>query len=294
MNMKETLESMAQNCIKLKISGRETYKLGASRFGGRPDVPPYFVWPTYKGENYENIIKDRPLSFLVQLNCEELAQYDTEHLLPDHGLLSFFYETDTQCWGYDPEDRNCARVYWFEDISVLSAADFPEDMEECFQFPMVQIKLSREISYPCWEDFFALFWNKKKDVRWDEIKVEWEKFDDIWQELARADTDEPEERSQLLGWPDVIQNSMYKECDLVAQGYAMGNPEELQKIPEEICKRAEETAFDRWMLLFQLDTVECGDFELMFGDCGHIYFYITKEDLVARRFDRIWLVLQCC
>ena len=34
-------------------------------------------------------------------------------------------------------------------------------------------------------------------------------------------------------------------------------------------------------------------FELMFGDCGHIYFYITKEDLAARRFDRIWLVLQC-
>ena len=47
------------------------------------------------------------------------------------------------------------------------------------------------------------------------------------------------------------------------------------------------------MLLFQLDTVELGDFELMFGDCGHIYFYITKEDLAARRFDRIWLVLQC-
>ena len=35
------------------------------------------------------------------------------------------------------------------------------------------------------------------------------------------------------------------------------------------------------MLLFQLDTVEQGNFELMFGDCGHIYFYITKEDLAA-------------
>ena len=58
-------------------------------------------------------------------------------------------------------------------------------------------------------------------------------------------------------------------------------------------QRAEETARDRWMLLFQLDIVELGDFELMFGDCGHIYFYITKEHLAARRFDRIWLILQC-
>ena len=31
----------------------------------------------------------------------------------------------------------------------------------------------------------------------------------------------------------------------------------------------------------------------MFGDCGRIYFYIRREDLLARRFDRAWLVLQC-
>ncbi|PWM71867.1 MAG: hypothetical protein DBX59_07760 [Bacillota bacterium] len=37
----------------------------------------------------------------------------------------------------------------------------------------------------------------------------------------------------------------------------------------------------------QLDTVECDDFELMFGGCGHIYFYITKKDLAACRFDQI-------
>lgn len=26
---------------------------------------------------------------------------------------------------------------------------------------------------------------------------------------------------------------------------------------------------------------------------GFLYFYITKEDLAARRFDRIWLIFQC-
>ncbi len=31
----------------------------------------------------------------------------------------------------------------------------------------------------------------------------------------------------------------------------------------------------------------------MFGDCGCIYFYIRKEDLAARRFDRVHLCLQC-
>jgi len=42
-----------------------------------------------------------------------------------------------------------------------------------------------------------------------------------------------------------------------------------------------------------LDTVRARDFELMFGDCGSIYFYIRKEDLAARRFDRVWLIQQC-
>lgn len=73
----------------------------------------------------------------------------------------------------------------------------------------------------------------------------------------------------------------------------MGNSEGWSKIPKDIRKRAEESARDRWMLLFQLDIVENDDFELMFGDCGHIYFYITKEDLSERKFDNTWLILQC-
>ena len=52
MNMKEKLESLGRNSIQLKIARKETYKLGATRFGGKPDVPPDFVWPTYEGESY--------------------------------------------------------------------------------------------------------------------------------------------------------------------------------------------------------------------------------------------------
>lgn len=160
MNIKEKLESLGKNSIELQIAEKEDYKLGATRFGGQPDVPSDFMWPTYEGEGYDGVVKDRPLTFLAQFNCGELAQFDTEHLLPDHGLLSFFYETETQCGGYDPKDKGCARVYWFEDISTLSAANFPADMEEYFQFPMVKIKLGRNMSYPSWEDFFVLFWKK--------------------------------------------------------------------------------------------------------------------------------------
>lgn len=281
MSIKEKLELLGKNNIRLKIEGKETYKLGATRFGGQPDVPADFVWPAYEGESYDNVVKDRPLTFLAQFNCAELARFDTEHLLPDHGLLSFFYETDTQCWGYDPKDKGCARVYWFEDISALAAADFPADMEDDFKFPMVRIKMDSKYSYPSWQDFSEAFPDEE----------DYDAFDSAWAERMEEDPEGMENRSQLLGWPFIIQNSMFAECDLVTQGYYLGNG--WGKIPKEIRRRAEGSARDRWLLLFQLDTVECGGFELMFGDCGHIYFYITKEDLAARRFDRIWLVLQC-
>ena len=142
MSMKEKLESLGRNSIQLKIARKETYKLGATRFGGKPDVPPDFVWPTYEGESYDHVVKDRPLTFLAQFNCEELAQFDKEHLLPDHGLLSFFYETDTQCWGYDPKDQGCARVYWFEDhVRRCPPQTSRQIWREDFKFPMVKIKL---------------------------------------------------------------------------------------------------------------------------------------------------------
>ena len=213
MSIKEKLESLGRNSIQLKIARKETYKLGATRFGGKPDVPPDFVWPTYEGESYDHVVKDRPLTFLAQFNCAELAQFDKEHLLPDHGLLSFFYETDTQCWGYDPKNQGCARVYWFEDMSALSAADFPADMGEDFKFPMVKIKLDAKTSYPSWQDFSEMFPDEKDD----------DAFNDALDELTGEDPENPDDRSQLLGWPDVIQNSMFDECDLVTQGYYLGN-----------------------------------------------------------------------
>lgn len=49
------------------------------------------MWPTYKGKYFDSDVEEnRPLVFFAQFNCAEIARFDTEHLLPDHGLLSFF------------------------------------------------------------------------------------------------------------------------------------------------------------------------------------------------------------
>ena len=112
---------MGRNTIQLKIARKETYKLGATRFGGKPDVPPDFVWPTYEGESYDHEVKDRPLTFLAQFNCEELAQFDKDHLLPDHGLLSF-YETATHFRSLgDTSFRSLGDTYFARDDKQIYA-----------------------------------------------------------------------------------------------------------------------------------------------------------------------------
>ena len=47
------------------------------------------------------------------------------------------------------------------------------------------------------------------------------------------------------------------------------------------------------MLLLQLDSNEESGGSWMWGDCGRLFFWIKPEDLAARRFDSVKLILEC-
>lgn len=254
--------------------------VGASKFGGRPDVPADFIWPVFETDTREDDqVKKRPLAFLAQFDCAQLAPLDPEGLLPKEGLLSFFYELESQRWGYDPKDAGCARVFWFE--GPLAPAEFPAELEEDFRLPEMAAQLSGATDAPDFQDACPAL-----EYPW--TANDYRIFDQARRELGM---DYPANRSQLLGWPDIIQNNMTLQCELINRGYYLGGSWE--KIPLEERSALRTPSVRDWQLLFQLDTVENGDFELMFGDCGRIYFYIRREDLAQRRFDRVWLIQQC-
>lgn len=254
--------------------------VGASKFGGRPDVPADFIWPVFETDTREDDqVKERPLAFLAQFDCAQLAPLDPEGLLPKEGELSFFYELESQRWGYDPKDAGCARVFWFE--GPLAPAEFPAELEEDFRLPEMAAQLSGGTDAPDFQDACPAL-----EYPW--TANDYRIFDQARRELGM---DYPANRSQLLGWPDIIQNNMTLQCELISRGYYLGGSWE--KIPLEERSALRTPSVRDWQLLFQLDTVENGDFELMFGDCGRIYFYIRREDLAQRRFDRVWLIQQC-
>ena len=282
MDWKQVLPPLCRSRIETRFApAGEDLPAGSSKFGGRPDVPAGFVWPVFETKTFDGEEgKPRPLAFLAQFDCARLAELDPEGLLPRTGLLSFFYELGSQRWGYDPKDAGCARVFWF-DGEPLAPAEFPRDLEEDFRLPELAAELSAGTDAPDFQDAcLALDYPfTANDYRF---------FDQARRELGYA---YPDNRSQLLGWPDIIQNNMTLECELVSRGHYLGGSWE--SVPQEERDTLRAPSVQDWRLLFQLDTVASGDFELMFGDCGRIYFYIRREDLLARRFDRAWLVLQC-
>lgn len=280
IDIKKELIKSARNSVRLTIGGAAENKIGATRFGGKPDVPEGFEWAYYEGEDYGGETKSRPLSFIAQFDLEEIAQFDTESLLPKTGVLSFFYELETQEWGYDPDDKGCARVFWFEDKSALHKAEFPEDLEDCFRLPPLKISAKSEKSYPDGVDFML--------QREQEMTERWDEFDEICEKLG---IEEEGNISKLLGWANPIQGNMTMECELISRGYYLGDGwDDVTALDRQ---EAEQWSAKDWLLLFQLDIVDDGDFELMFGDGGRIYFYIRKDDLEARNFDEVWLILQC-
>lgn len=253
---------------------------GRSKIGGTPDVSQGFIWPRFLGKAYgEEECVNRPLSFLAQINLRDVAHLDEEGVLPKTGMLSFFYELATMTWGFTPEDNGSARVFYFPEEAELSLAECPADLDESMILPELELEFRSQISLPDYGCLEA------------DMAFEYEEYESCCAEVGYT-YDGWGERTKLLGYPDVIQNPMEEECERVTRGYSCGSPEDYAKIPEAEKADIKEKASE-WMLLFQMGTVSTEAYELMFGDCGHIYFWIKKSDLLKRKFENAWLILQC-
>lgn len=286
MNYDKLFEIVKKSSVDIKYKPADkALPVGVSKFGGKPHLPKNFVWPYYEGKGFGDVIKNRPLSFLAQINLQEVKQYDKDKLLPETGMLYFFYELETMEWGYNIKHKGSARVYYYENIDNVQELDFPDDLDEDYIIPEFEMIFSSKYSIP---DFQEL-----------EIQLK-ELYSEYPQLMADFDEDEYieecEEReyidydsSKLFGYSDLIQGLATLECELVTNGYDCGNG--LSELTKEQIEKAEQDS-NEWALLFQMSSLSTDDYELSFCD-GLIYFYIKKSDLKNRNFQNVWTVLQC-
>lgn len=258
---------------------QEKLPVGASKFYGTPDLPADFDWPYYKGTDFEGVTKNRPLAFLTQINLGEAAQYDRTGLLPKTGVLSFFYETVSMEWGFELKSEGYARVYYFPETEVLVPTQLPEETKE-WSVGEQALTFADAVSLL---SSFAYSRRSGKEVDWDT-------YNELRAEFGCDAALHGDDHMKMLGYADEIQNEMEPECELYSRGIDGDVQEELSEEEEAELVR---NAADHWVLLFQMGTVEDDETELMYGDCGLIYFWIRKEDLAARNFDNVRLILQC-
>ena len=301
----EWLEENRKNEISISFQpASEPMVPALSKIGGHPTAPEQFEWPycyveemvggySWKDNQLvpgEIVTVKKTLTFLMQVNLKDLASLDEEGMLPERGILLFFYETDTQPWG--PELGEGFSVIYVEDESKAEECAFPDDLSEENRLPEYRLQFSKDKSFMSFYELAA----PERDI--PEEAGSWNEFEDScyddYDEVITALTGKSIERlegniTKMLGFADVVQNPMQEQCE---REYQEKYPEETKKE-----KSAEEYkgAEQDWVLLLQLGTIEDEESNncLMWGDGGYLYFWIRRDDLAARRFDRTVMVLQC-
>jgi len=244
--------------------------LGASRFGGTPDVLPGFTWPERDG---------RPLTFLAQLDLAEIRAPGG----PDRGWLLFFYDAAGLPWGRQPEDADGAAVAYLEaSRDALVRAQHPDPGFGGGPFRACALTFEVVIDLP--------------DV-WDQIiedhgmvveRYNWEAYGSVADRLnnTEAASELPYyAHHHFLGYPQLVQDDMRSECLLVPRRMGADEGQRLREWGEP------QPSTD-WRLLMQIDSDPDGP-GCEWEGLGRLYYWIRYDDLAARSFEKVWVILQC-
>src|SRR5438876_3632640 len=115
--LKKDIGHLARPSIRLTAMqvDEATLQPGASKLGGLPDLPEGVAWPEKQGQ---------PQSFIAQIRLADVQPYDRDKVLPETGMLWFFYDAAQEIFGEDPADRDGWSVI-FADNATLKGASVP-------------------------------------------------------------------------------------------------------------------------------------------------------------------------
>lgn len=249
------LERLLAPALRLQPGGAPV-----ARLGGVAKLPPGMAWPASP---------TRPMSFVGELDLAALhaASPEVAAPLPDDGRLALFYDVEEMRWGGDPKDGAFVRL-----VHLVGGAQPRGAPPGATTFPERVLGATAVRVLPGSEDLPA-------GLRLSD------EADEAYFEHVAGLAPEPDHR--VGGHPAWIQNDGREDAAIAAVGGSSGTPE---LVDAARAKLSPGPASD-WRLLWQIDSDDAAGF--MWGDAGRLYLLARDADLKARRFDRVWLVLQC-
>jgi uncharacterized protein YwqG len=245
----EQLIALAKPTISLASAPVEdaTQVAGATKLGGLPDLPGGVSWP--RGRSL-------PLAFLAQLRLEDIAPYDSEHILPPEGLLLFFTDPSFTTYGDQKSDHGNWRIIYVEAHATLRRGVIPGDLPETARLSSSTLTYKQTLTLPYDPTI------DNPDLTFEE--GERDRYDAALALMKTVPC------HQLLGHATILQDD-----------------------PRPLCQRAsgkEEVTPEDWLLLAQFDSDENIHFHL--PDAGLLSFWIPRQSLINREFSATWQILQ--
>ncbi len=242
--------------LRTKRSAEAKIPTGATKIGGRPDLPASAEWPAYRD--------GKPLAFLAQINLAQVAKVGTPNKgLPAAGLLSVF-----SVWGWMkaddldpqvPQDGTEARQEengWTVVLHTpprvkLERRKAPRGVNS---FKAAAVELTPILSLPnhrAEPPLAALGWSDD----------EYERFDDMQSDFRSLQT-----------------GHWFKSEDV--GGHQLGGYARFQQdFPGEVLEKG---------LAMLLQVGSDGHTGMHWGDGGELTFYADARALARGRFERLW------
>jgi uncharacterized protein YwqG len=260
-------------CMRLKLNYAldEVIPIGGSKMGGSPDVPEGFEWPLWN---------DVPLMFIAQIRVSDAKPFDEENLLPERGLLYFFF--DQEAFGnlsYQEtlEANGTYQVFYLNDEHTpLVRMSHPlvdkNSAYEIHEYQSALVRFEADLSLRFESNLF-----NPETFQLGIATLTPEEKEHYFDCTSASAQENPQPTHQMLGHENDIQFG-YQSAKHAQAAWQIGQPED-------------------WILLLQVDTDDAVRDQkhpgFLWGDVGLIYYWMNKNDLKSGRTDRVWLDLIC-
>lgn len=273
----DALTGQAREAIAISTRqvDEDALAVGASKMGGWPDLPAEVAWPEERGY---------PLSFVAQFRMVDVAPYDHEAILPEQGLLSFFWGSELE-----PDDGVTDwAVLYTEDREPLVRRRPPPTLADWQRYDSCALSFGITQTLP--PEYTPIV--RALHLTEREYGAYIDLLCGVGEGQRTVDRSIHREH-RLLGYPFELEAGVIEECYLKAVG---------RSFDEWIAALAALNANDDrrlarlldeasgWLLLLQLDSDSQAGMDWEGG--GLIYFCIAQQDLRERRFANVQSTIQ--
>jgi len=324
------LAQMAGYCVILvpgPIGEVSNTPVGASRLGGEPDMPPDIDWPVRpalesnidagpmpgrmlmgprhwlhrlfrtqrwkqvserweRGRQAESYVRNRawPLSFVAQIDFAELHIVHALDGFPPAGRLLLFCDPFDWPWGESEDQARARVVFTAEPAERLQRRRAPpefagpearEVMPRGFVFKPRALRPTAWLLPPPLGSRQLHRLSAEDSSAWKHNGPVFAAYRRFWDNLFARHPDVFAEQGEMIHQVGGTAFPIQEPVEAEAAKFAGDAP----------------TLADNWQLILQISTdIDAG---MEWGDTGRLYLSARRQDLIARRFDRCWMVMQC-